>query len=379
MSSVVGDAGTGLADAWSLGGSPHLREPAVVDAEDLEQHRLRVAVRGPGSVDERADRDLVAVDEDVLCDDADGGEPGGELAPGVLAGVEPGGAERMAEEAGGEQIVSPVELPGVEAVLHLLDQGARVLACGHRRDLLGTGGRVMADGAGRNRCAAPVRPYYTVRRPGYAGTDMSSQPPEPGSAKPPAAHGSNRELRADARRNRERVLRTAQQMFAAEGLGVSLDEIARRAGVGPGTVHRHFPAKEALYLAVAVDQFERLAAEAEVLAATGDPATALFTQLSRMMASGAENVAVKSALMAAEFDLRAAAPDVAADLTRHVADLLGRAQAAGAVRGDLTVEEVMALVAGAFAAIRHAGAENSRQRSAHIAQLILDGLRPQPR
>ena len=207
---------------------------------------------------------------------------------------------------------------------------------------------------------------------------MSSQPPEPGSAKPPAAHGSNRELRADARRNRERVLRTAQQMFAAQGLGVSLDEIARRAGVGPGTVHRHFPAKEALYLAVAVDQLERLAAEAEVLAA-GDPATALFTQLSRMIASGAENVAVKSALMAAEFDLRAAAPDVAADLTRHVADLLGRAQAAGAVRGDLTVEEVMALVAGAFAAIRHAGAENSRQRSAHIAQLILDGLRPQPR
>jgi AcrR family transcriptional regulator len=166
-------------------------------------------------------------------------------------------------------------------------------------------------------------------------------------------------------------------MFAAEGLGVSLDEIARRAGVGPGTVHRHFPAKEALYLAVAVDQFERLAAEAEVLAATGDPATALFTQLSRMMASGAENVAVKSALMAAEFDLRAAAPEVAANLTRHVADLLDRAQAANAVRGDLTVEEVMALVAGAFAAIRHAGAESSRQRSAHIAQLILDGLQPQ--
>jgi hypothetical protein len=98
-----------------------------------------------------------------------------------------------------------------------------------------------------------------------------------------------------------------------------------------------------------------------------------------MMASGAENVAVKSALMAAEFDLRAAAPDIAADLTRHVADLLDRAQAARAVCGDVTVEEVMALVAGAFAAIRHAGAETSRQRAAHIAQLILDGLRPQPR
>ncbi|MER5427136.1 hypothetical protein [Streptosporangium roseum] len=112
--------------------------------------------------------------------------------------------------------------------------------------------------------------------------------------------------------------------------------------------------------------------------ARGDPA-ALFTLLSRVMANGAENAAVKSALSAAEFDLRTAAPSVAADLTRHVTDLLDRAHAAGAVRHDLTAEELMALVAGPFAAIRHAGAETSPQRSAHIAQLILDGLRPQPR
>jgi AcrR family transcriptional regulator len=186
------------------------------------------------------------------------------------------------------------------------------------------------------------------------------------------------QLRADARRNRELVLRTAQQLFATEGLGVSLDEIARRAGVGPGTVHRHFPTKEALYLAVAIDMLQQLVAQGQALAAADDPA-ALFTLLSQMMASGAENVAVKSALAAAEFDLRIAAPGVAADLTRTVADLLDRAHAAGAVRPDLTVDEVMALVAGAFAAIRHAGAETSRQRSAHIAQIILDGLRPRPR
>jgi hypothetical protein len=104
-------------------------------------------------------------------------------------------------------------------------------------------------------------------------------------------------------------------------------------------------------------------AEAEVLAATDDP-EAVFTLLSRMMATGAENAAVKSALEAAEYDLRTPAPGVAADLTLHVADLLNQAHAAGVVRDDLTAEELMALVAGA--------------RSAHIAQLILDGLRPQP-
>ncbi|HEX5403881.1 MAG TPA: helix-turn-helix domain-containing protein [Pseudonocardiaceae bacterium] len=183
------------------------------------------------------------------------------------------------------------------------------------------------------------------------------------------------ELRADARRNRERVLRTAQRLFAQDGLGVALDEIARHAGVGPGTVHRHFPTKEALYLAVAIDELERLVAEAKALAAADDP-SALFTQLSLMVAMGAENVAVKSALVAAEFDLRTAAPDVAADITTQVARLLDRAHAAGTVRPDVTVDEVMALVAGAFAAIRHANAETSQERSAHIADVILDGLRP---
>jgi AcrR family transcriptional regulator len=205
---------------------------------------------------------------------------------------------------------------------------------------------------------------------------MSSQPPEHAATNSSTAHGPDRELRADARRNRDRVLRTAQQLFATNGLGVSLDEIARRAGVGPGTVHRHFPTKQALYLAVATDQIEQLVAQAKTLAATDDPA-ALFTQLARMMAMGAENAAVKSALVAAEFDLRTAAPDLAADLTRQVADLLARAHTAGAVRQDVTVEDVMALVAGAFAAIRHANAETSQKHSAHLAQIILDGLRPQ--
>lgn len=192
------------------------------------------------------------------------------------------------------------------------------------------------------------------------------------------AHGRDGELRADARRNRQRVLRTAQRLFAQDGLGVPLDEIARRAGVGPGTVHRHFPTKEALYLAVAIDELERLVAEAKALAATDDPA-ALFTQLSRMVAMGAENVAVKSALVAAEFDVRVAAPEVAADITNQVGGLLVRAHAAGVVRPDVTVDEVMALVAGAFAAIRHANAETSQERSAHLTEIILDGLRPQSR
>lgn len=63
-----------------------------------------------------------------------------------------------------------------------------------------------------------------------------------------------RPLRADAARNRARVLEVAYQTFAEEGLGVPIDEIARRAGVGAGTVYRHFPAKEDLYRAIAEDR-----------------------------------------------------------------------------------------------------------------------------
>src|SRR3954447_9562788 len=110
---------------------------------------------------------------------------------------------------------------------------------------------------------------------------MSSQVPGAAAETGPAGHGAEPGLRADARRNRARVLQTARRLFATEGLGVSLDDIARCAGVGPGTVHRHFPTKESLYAAVATDMLQRLVAEGEALAGTADPA-ALFTLLSRM-------------------------------------------------------------------------------------------------
>ncbi|MFE3194867.1 TetR/AcrR family transcriptional regulator [Nocardia sp. NPDC059240] len=201
---------------------------------------------------------------------------------------------------------------------------------------------------------------------------MNQPPPEPIS--PPAAPVRGRELRADARRNRERVVAAAQQLFATEGLGVSLDEVARRAGVGPGTVHRHFPTKEALYLAVSIDQIAQLVAEASTLTATDDPA-ALFTLLSRMIANGIENILVKSALSAIGFDLRTAAPELAHTLTAHVETLLARARTADLARDDVTPREIMALIAGAL----HAAAYAGEPSPSHLGAIILDGLRPQVR
>src|SRR6266568_1718289 len=89
-----------------------------------------------------------------------------------------------------------------------------------------------------------------------------------------AADTAGRPLRADARRNREKVLHAAREAFAASGFGVPLDEIAARAGVGPGTVYRHFPTKEALFEAVVADARRRSQAT--------DPGEAFFGFLARI-------------------------------------------------------------------------------------------------
>src|SRR5260370_4133101 len=83
-----------------------------------------------------------------------------------------------------------------------------------------------------------------------------------------------RAMRADARRNRARVLEVAQAVFATEGLAVPIDEIARRAGVGAGTVYRHFPTKEALFEAIVISRVERLTEEGGSLASAEDPGPA---------------------------------------------------------------------------------------------------------
>ncbi len=93
----------------------------------------------------------------------------------------------------------------------------------------------------------------------------------PKKSSPPAL----RKPRADARRNRERILETAKEAFTRLGVGVSLDDIARRAGVGPGTLYRHFPTRDALLEAVYRTEVEKLAAAQVQYAATMPPVEAL--------------------------------------------------------------------------------------------------------
>ena len=159
-----------------------------------------------------------------------------------------------------------------------------------------------------------------------------------------------RPLRADAARNRARVLEVAYETFAADGLGVPIDEIARRAGVGAGTVYRHFPTKEDLYRAVIEDRINRIVDDGRALLASGDPGEALFTFLRSMVLQwGATDRGLAEALAGFGIDVKAAMPEAEDAFLGLLDDLLRAAQKAGTVRPDVDVRDVKALMVGAQA------------------------------
>ncbi|MEN3281503.1 MAG: hypothetical protein V7607_2643 [Solirubrobacteraceae bacterium] len=189
------------------------------------------------------------------------------------------------------------------------------------------------------------------------------------------AGGPVRRLRADARRNRERVLEAAREAFADEGVSVPLDEIARRAGVGPGTVYRHFPSKEALVEAVIFGRLQRLGEEARALGTAADPGRAFFDFSARMVVEGAAKRDLVEALAGAGVrEPQVAGSLVAQQLREAFGQLLQRAQHAGAVRPDVSTTDVMAVLTGASQAMRqHADDSDVADR---VLAVVCDGLRP---
>jgi AcrR family transcriptional regulator len=182
-----------------------------------------------------------------------------------------------------------------------------------------------------------------------------------------------RPRRADARRNRALLLEAAGAVFAARGVAASTEEVARAAGVGVGTLFRHFPTKEALLEAVYRVRMRRMADELRDLVTADDPGSALFGFLADAVAHSATKIAVADALAAAGIDARTALAEEGQELTGALAQLLVRAQEAGAVRPDVGLPELVALLVGASRAAEHAGTDAVRTR---IIGVILDGLRP---
>ncbi|WP_327328133.1 TetR/AcrR family transcriptional regulator [Streptomyces sp. NBC_01210] len=183
-----------------------------------------------------------------------------------------------------------------------------------------------------------------------------------------------RPLRADAARNRARLLDTATEVFTTRGVSVPTEEIARTAGVGVGTLFRHFPTKEALLEAVMVRRLETMTAQTAQLAAEAEPAEAFFACFRLVVEQSAGKNEFTQALAAAGVDVHASLQEPTKEIQARLADLLAGAQQAGAVRPELGLPEFIALLAGTGRAMEQLGADPvPRER---IFEVIFDGLRP---
>jgi AcrR family transcriptional regulator len=183
-----------------------------------------------------------------------------------------------------------------------------------------------------------------------------------------------RPLRADAARNRARVLEVAYETFAAEGLSVPIDEIARRAEVGAGTVYRHFPTKEALFAAVIEDRMQHLVDDGYALLKSVGPGEALFAYLrSLVLQWGATDRGLVDALAGLGIDIETVAPDAEDAFLAMLGDLLSAAQQAGAARRDIGVREVKSILVGCQAMEAYNSALAER-----VTDVVVDGLRATP-
>ncbi|MEA2380386.1 MAG: hypothetical protein QOH72_357 [Solirubrobacteraceae bacterium] len=178
-----------------------------------------------------------------------------------------------------------------------------------------------------------------------------------------------RPLRADARRNRARILQAAREACAQHGANIQVDDVARSAGVGVGTVYRHFPTKDALIEALVVEKFRATTQNIRAALEIEDPWEA-FCAACR---SNAEVMAADAGLRDALIRLGPAArssEEERAELVALADRLVARAQGAGALREDVTGEDIGALMAGLCMSMGHPAVDWRR----HL-ELLLDGLR----
>jgi AcrR family transcriptional regulator len=177
-------------------------------------------------------------------------------------------------------------------------------------------------------------------------------------------------LRADAQRNRTKVLLTAKVAFAEDGLSVSLDEIALRAGVGVGTVYRHFPTKKSLLDAVVTERIQTLVDDAKSLRSAPDPAAALFGFIERLVLLSQQRDLVE-VLNQSHSDLSPATSRMIANLHREVGQLLKRSQRYCCVRKSVDLHDLMALVSGLMLAAQRI---TSPLVVARLIDVVCDGL-----
>jgi AcrR family transcriptional regulator len=182
-----------------------------------------------------------------------------------------------------------------------------------------------------------------------------------------------RPLRSDARRNRERIVTSARALFARAGLDASVEDITNHAGIGMGTLYRHFPTKEALIDAVLEDAFAEFVGLAKTALAEPDPWTGLCWYLERSLAMLAANRGLKDVAATREHGLSRAAA-IRRELRPLLLRLVERAQAQGSLRADLSPEDIPLLLWAGDGVIECAANVDPQVWRRYLG-LLMDGLR----
>ncbi|KAA9159468.1 TetR/AcrR family transcriptional regulator [Amycolatopsis acidicola] len=180
-------------------------------------------------------------------------------------------------------------------------------------------------------------------------------------------------MRADARRNYERLLEEARRAFAERGIDASLEEIARRAGVGIGTLYRHFPTREALLEALLRERFDAQAKAADDLLGHPSPIDALKAWAIEMGEASTVYRGLTDALADALADETSQLSRSCHGMRESAGHLVERARAAGELRADVTAPEVLLLVHSAAWASEHAA--GGKPSLARVVDLVFRGLR----
>ncbi|MFC5906466.1 TetR/AcrR family transcriptional regulator [Streptacidiphilus monticola] len=186
-----------------------------------------------------------------------------------------------------------------------------------------------------------------------------------------AAQPTERPMRADARRNYERLVETAHEVFLEGGADASLDEIARRAGVGAGTLYRHFPTRADLLDAVCRRWMDSVLADAEPLLEAEDPVAALETWLVRMV----DHVGAFRGLAGRLLLARDRKHSTGSVLHETLIRFVERAQECGGIRTDVGPTEVMQLTSGITQACESARAMGKSADPTVLVGIVMDGLR----
>lgn len=193
---------------------------------------------------------------------------------------------------------------------------------------------------------------------------MPKERPQPPLAQAP--------LRADARRNRDKLIEVAALAFAEQGAAASLEEIARRAGVGIGTLYRHFPTREHLVESAYRRELELLATAANDLIAEKDPAAALEEWMNRFVSYMAAKRGMSSSLKLLFTSNSTLFAEGSKLLHTAFGQLLKNGVKAGAVKGDIEAADVLNALFGIYSIPE--GPE-WRDRAHRIVRLVMDGLR----